>query len=88
MYYLHVQLLKCGRNRITYSYGGFLYFRGVHLKMKRRFIVGNVSKWIQCDQREDLATHKWMIYVRGDKDGPDVADVVTKVNPFAKVRPL
>ena len=53
--------------------------RGMHHKVKRRFVVGNVSKWIACDQREDLATHKWMIYVRGDRDHPDVSDVVAKV---------
>ncbi len=48
-------------------------------KVKRRLIVGNVSKWIECDQREDNATHKWLMYVRGDRDSPDVSDVVTKV---------
>ncbi len=53
--------------------------RGLQHKEKRRFIVGNVSKWIECDQREDQSTHKWMIYVRGDRDTPDVSDVVSKV---------
>ncbi|TRY68206.1 hypothetical protein TCAL_12214 [Tigriopus californicus] len=53
--------------------------RGAHLKIKRRIIVGNVSKWIQCDQREDMATHKWMIYVRGDQTQADISDVVAKV---------
>lgn len=53
--------------------------RGAHLKLKRRIIVGNVSKWIQCDQREDMATHKWMIYVRGDKNQADISDIVAKV---------
>jgi len=54
--------------------------RGQHYKTCRRFVVGNVSKWIQCDQRDqDLATHKWMMYVRGDRDHPDVSDVVSKV---------
>ena len=32
--------------------------RGLQHKRKRRIIVGNVSKWIECDQREDLSTHK------------------------------
>ena len=54
--------------------------RGIGHKVKRRFVIGNVSKWIQCDQREDMSTHKWMIYVRGDKDNPDVSDVVKKVS--------
>lgn len=53
--------------------------RGVQYKLKVRFIVGNVSKWIQCDQREDLSTHKWMMYVRGDKENPDVSNLVSKV---------
>ena len=53
--------------------------RGAHLKVKRRIIVGNVSKWISPDDREDMSTHKWMIYVRGDKDYPDVSNVLEKV---------
>ena len=53
--------------------------RGSHLKVKRRIIVGNVSKWIPTDDREDHSTHKWMLYVRGDKENPDVSDVVDKV---------
>jgi len=53
--------------------------RGSHLKVKRRIIVGNVSKWIPPDDREDMSTHKWMLYVRGDKENPDVSDVVDKV---------
>ena len=53
--------------------------RDSRFKYKRRFIIGNVSKWIQCDEREDRSTHKWMIYVRGDKNQPDVSDVVEKV---------
>ena len=54
--------------------------RGAHLKVKRRIIVGNVSKWLNPEDRsEDMSTHKWMIYVRGDKDFPDVSDVVEKV---------
>jgi transcription initiation factor IIF auxiliary subunit len=53
--------------------------RGSHLKAKRRIIVGNVSKWISTDDREDMSTHKWMLYVRGDKESPDVSDVVERV---------
>jgi len=53
--------------------------RGSHLKVKRRIIVGNVSRWIPTDDREDHSTHKWMLYVRGDKNNPDVSDVVEKV---------
>jgi hypothetical protein len=32
--------------------------RGLQHKRKRRIVVGNVSRWIDCDQREDLSTHK------------------------------
>ena len=33
--------------------------RSAHLKVKRRIIIGNVSKWIPPDDREDMSTHKW-----------------------------
>lgn len=53
--------------------------RGLQHKYKQRIIIGNVSKWIHPDQREDASSHKWMIYVRGDKDQPDISHVVEKV---------
>ena len=53
--------------------------RGSQHKYKQRIIIGNVSKWIPPDQREDASSHKWMIYVRGDKDQPDISHVVEKV---------
>ena len=52
---------------------------GLQPKAKRRFVIGNVSKWIECSEREDSSTHKWMLYVRGCKELPDVSDVVKKV---------
>jgi len=55
---------------------------GLGPKVKRRFVIGNVSKWIECSEREDSSTHKWMLYVRGCKDQPDVSDVVKKVRFF------
>jgi len=55
---------------------------GLAPKAKRRFVIGNVSKWIECSEREDSSTHKWMLYVRGCKDQPDVSDVVKKVRFF------
>ena len=58
--------------------------RGHQYKFKRRFVIGNVSKWIECDQREDSSTHKWMLYVRGCKKFPDVSNVVSKVRFFIK----
>ncbi|XP_052258824.1 YEATS domain-containing protein 2-like [Dreissena polymorpha] len=50
-------------------------------KLKRRIIVGNVSKSIPADQRDenDQATHKWMVYVRGPKERPNISDIVKKV---------
>ena len=44
----------------------FLVPRGHQHKSKRRFVIGNVSKWIECNQREDSSTHKWMLYLRGN----------------------
>jgi len=55
---------------------------GLQPKTKRRFVIGNVSKWIECSEREDSSTHKWMLYVRGCKEFPDVSDVVKKVRFF------
>ncbi|XP_045207821.2 YEATS domain-containing protein 2-like isoform X2 [Mercenaria mercenaria] len=50
-------------------------------KVKKRIIVGNVSKSIPADQRDenDQATHKWMVYVRGPKNSPSIDDFVKKV---------
>lgn len=56
--------------------------RGVRHKARKRIVVGNISKWIPPDWREDEATHKWTVYVRGDKENPDLSDFVTKVRFF------
>lgn len=56
--------------------------RGSQYKLKRRFVIGNVSRWIPHDDREDMSTHKWMIYVRGCKTHPDVSGLVEKVRFF------
>ena len=53
--------------------------RGSQHKYKQRIIIGNVSKWIHPDQRDDASSHKWMVYVRGDKDHPDISHIVEKV---------
>ena len=58
---------------------------GLQPKTKRRFVIGNVSKWIECSEREDSSTHKWMLYVRGCKELPDVSDVVKKVRYTEKL---
>lgn len=56
--------------------------RGVRHKVRKRIVVGNISKWIPPDWREDGASHKWMMYVRGSKDAPDITDFVSKVRFF------
>ncbi|XP_067134600.1 YEATS domain-containing protein 2 [Centruroides vittatus] len=57
---------------------------GVRLKRKLSIIVGNVSKYIPADSRDenDQATHKWMVYVRGSKDNPHIENVIKKVQFF------
>ena len=42
-------------------------------------MVGNVSKWLGEGEREGMATHKWMLYVRGGKGNPDLSAVVSRV---------
>lgn len=57
--------------------------RGNSQKIRKRIIVGNISKWIPPDWREDASSHKWTIYVRGDKDeGADISLFVSKVRFF------
>ena len=56
--------------------------RGVHHKVRKRIVVGNISKWIPPDWREDAASHKWTMYVRGNKDDADIGDFVSKVRFF------
>ncbi|XP_012254143.2 YEATS domain-containing protein 2 [Athalia rosae] len=56
--------------------------RGVRHKVRKRIVVGNISKWIPPDWREDGASHKWMIYVRGSKDAPDITDFVSTIRFF------
>ncbi|CAG9858380.1 unnamed protein product [Phyllotreta striolata] len=46
-------------------------------KTRHRLIVGNISKWVPSS--EDTTTHKWMMYVRGDKDSADVSHIIEKV---------
>lgn len=43
-------------------------------KVKKKIIVGNTSTYIPEDHREetDQYTHKWMIYVRGPKEEPEM----------------
>ncbi|EFN63833.1 YEATS domain-containing protein 2 [Camponotus floridanus] len=57
--------------------------RGNSQKIRKRIIVGNISKWIPPDWREDASSHKWTIYVRSDKDeSADISLFVSKVRFF------
>ncbi|XP_044756211.1 YEATS domain-containing protein 2-like [Coccinella septempunctata] len=47
-------------------------------KIKNQVIVGNISKWMPSSE-EDKLTHKWMVYVRGPKENPDVSHFIEKV---------
>ncbi|KAB0789989.1 hypothetical protein PPYR_15735 [Photinus pyralis] len=48
-------------------------------KEKYRIVVGNISKWMPSGSEEDKSTHKWMVYVRGSKEKPDISHFVEKV---------
>lgn len=48
-------------------------------KRKYRLVVGNISKYMPAKNREDNSTHKWMIYVRGSKEAPNVSHFIKKV---------
>ncbi|XP_067933874.1 uncharacterized protein [Watersipora subatra] len=50
-------------------------------KSQHRVVVGNVSKYIPIDmrQRNDQSSHKWMVYVRGPREHPDISHFVKKV---------
>ncbi|KAI5092901.1 YEATS domain-containing protein 2 isoform X2 [Silurus meridionalis] len=51
------------------------------LYVKKTIVVGNVSKYIAPDKREenDQSTHKWMVYVRGSRKEPTIDHFVKKV---------
>ncbi|XP_070165829.1 uncharacterized protein D12 [Polyergus mexicanus] len=57
--------------------------RGNSHKVRKRIIIGNISKWIPPDWREDASSHKWTIYVRNDKDeSANISTFVSKVRFF------
>ncbi|XP_018564767.1 YEATS domain-containing protein 2 isoform X2 [Anoplophora glabripennis] len=47
-------------------------------KTKHRILVGNISKWMPSLEN-DNTTHKWMVYVRGSKEAPDLSHLIEKV---------
>lgn len=53
--------------------------RGHRNKIRKRIIVGNISKWIPPEWREDKTSHKWTVYVRGSKEEADIGGYVAKV---------
>lgn len=57
--------------------------RNERFKTKYRIIVGNISKWLnQSSMSQDKSTHKWMVYVRGPRENPDVSSIIKKVRFF------
>ncbi|XP_011614731.2 YEATS domain-containing protein 2 isoform X2 [Takifugu rubripes] len=64
--------------RVTYHTSGAEASR---LYAKKTIVVGNVSKYIPPDKREenDQSTHKWMVYVRGSRKEPSIDHFVKKV---------
>ncbi|KRT80041.1 hypothetical protein AMK59_6713 [Oryctes borbonicus] len=49
---------------------------------KHQIVVGNISKWAPSESSDDNSTHKWMVYVRGPKEYPDITHIVEKVTFF------
>ncbi|XP_071791753.1 YEATS domain-containing protein 2-like [Asterias amurensis] len=54
---------------------------GTRFHVKKRIIVGNVSKYIPPENREDSdpSTHKWMVYVRGPPEEPRIDHFVKRI---------
>lgn len=53
--------------------------RGGNYKVKRKLVVGNISKWIPLLMREGDATHKWTLYVTSGQKDCNIGDFVSKV---------
>ncbi|KAJ8357429.1 hypothetical protein SKAU_G00202230 [Synaphobranchus kaupii] len=73
-----VSVPRDGEQRFTYHTAGEDSSR---LYVKKTIVVGNVSKYIPPDKREenDQSTHKWMAYVRGSRKEPSIDHFVKKV---------
>ena len=54
---------------------------GNRFYVKKDLIVGNISKFIPIEKRDknDQATHKWMVYVRGPPSEPDLSSFIQRV---------
>lgn len=51
-------------------------------KVKYEIIIGNISKYAPSNSSQDSSTHKWMMYVRGPRNNPDITHIVKKVRFF------
>ncbi|XP_032388504.1 YEATS domain-containing protein 2 isoform X3 [Etheostoma spectabile] len=73
-----VPLSLGAEQRVTYHTTGNEASR---LYAKKTIVVGNVSRYIPPDKREenDQSTHKWMVYVRGSRREPSIDHFVKKV---------
>ncbi|XP_037643806.1 YEATS domain-containing protein 2 isoform X1 [Sebastes umbrosus] len=73
-----VPLSLGAEQRVTYHTTGNEASR---LYAKKTIVVGNVSRYIPPDTREenDQSTHKWMVYVRGSRREPSIDHFVKKV---------
>ncbi|XP_034412043.1 YEATS domain-containing protein 2 isoform X2 [Cyclopterus lumpus] len=73
-----VPLSLGAEQRVTYQTSGNESSR---LYAKKTIVVGNVSRYIPPDKREenDQSTHKWMVYVRGSRREPSIDHFVKKV---------
>lgn len=49
------------------------------IKVKKRIIIGNISKYIPPDSKEDQTTHKWMVYVRTPDNSSDISNFIKQV---------
>lgn len=58
------------------------HIRGKRFKKLQRFVVGNVSQWCPERQYQVSAPYKWMLYVRGPREDPEISKYVTKVSVF------
>ncbi|XP_065576731.1 uncharacterized protein LOC136037823 isoform X2 [Artemia franciscana] len=68
---------KAGRSEIERE------IRGSRFRSRKRLIIGNISRWLREDERDEASiSHKWMVYIRGSKEEPDISTFISKVKFF------
>ena len=74
-------LSSAGGSRLSSATPMNVTWTGSRFYIKKRIIVGNTSKYISIDRREDndKSTHKWMVYVRGPPEDPNIDRFISKV---------